>query len=131
MKKLLWMPLIALASVMTAGNTAEASYCGAARYSSCPEAACSPSGDFAGCKQQCYTTTRTVQEVVYEKEEYTCYKTVYDTICEEEEITCYKDVVETCYRECRSGPGVPSPFVRHGARRTCPRAWAHALRSRR
>ncbi len=97
MKALLGVPLFAVILLVVMMDTAQAGYCGAARYRSCASAA---KPRYAPCKQQCHTVMRTCKEVVYEKQNYTCYKTVYEPVCENRTINCVKYVRETKYRDC-------------------------------
>ena len=99
MNRFLGVPLVAMVLWVIAANTAEASFCGAARYRCSKRAVCCPA-EYAECKQQCYTVMKTVKEVVYEKRQYTCYKTVYERVCEQKTVNVVKYVPETRYKEC-------------------------------
>ena len=100
MKTATWIPVFAALLVAAmSGTEASAGYAGAGSYKSCPTSACAPSGDYCApttCTMTCY---KTVQEVVYDKQEVTCCKTVYDRVCEKCPITCYRNVYETHYRD--------------------------------
>ncbi len=98
MRKLLGVPLIAGVLLAIAASTADACYCGAARYRLFRRACCS--ADYAACKMQCHTVMKTCKQVVYEKQQYTCYKTCYERVCEQKSVNCVKYVPETRYREC-------------------------------
>ena len=78
MKPLLGVPIVAAVLTVVLASTAEAGYCGAARYRCC--ASCCDTCGYAACKQQCHTVMKCCKEVVYEKQNYTCYKTVYETV---------------------------------------------------
>ena len=80
MRNLLGVPIIAVLLAVAATQTAEARYCGAARYTCC--ATSCDGGDYVVARQQCHVVMKTCREVVYEKQSYTCYKTVYDRVCE-------------------------------------------------
>ena len=82
MKTLLGVPLLAVILSVVMMDTAQAGYCGAARFRLC--ASCCEAG-YAPCKQQCHTVMRTCKEVVYEKQNYTCYKTVYEPVVENQD----------------------------------------------
>jgi len=96
MRTVLGVPLIAVLLTVFTVNTADACYCGAARYLRCKPNCCV---DYASCKQQCYTVMKTCKQVVYEKQQYTCYKTCYERVCVPKTINCVKYVPETCYRD--------------------------------
>ena len=84
MRSALGVPLVAVLLAAIAASTADASYCGAARYRRCKTACCA---DYTCARQQCTTVMKTCREVVYEKQQYTCYKTCYDRVCEPKTIT--------------------------------------------
>ena len=97
MRTLLGVPVLAVVFVALSLSDASAAYLGGASYR---HVAGSNPGSYCGAKQQCYTTTKTCKEVVYDQQEYTCYKTVYDTVYDTKTIDCVRQVRETCYREC-------------------------------
>jgi hypothetical protein len=96
MKKLMFVPLVAVALMAIAADTASAAYCGAARYSCCTTEA---PAEHADCKQNCYTVMKKCREIQYEKQAYTCYKTVYENVCENKVLNCVKNVYETHYKD--------------------------------
>jgi hypothetical protein len=57
MKRLLGIPLIAVVLLVIAANTANACFCGAARYCCCQRACCCAS-ECTECPQQCYTVMK-------------------------------------------------------------------------
>ena len=85
MKNLLGMPLLAVALLTVAAQSADAAYCGAARYRCCAPSC--GSADYCGVKQQCHTVMKTCKEVVYEKKQYTCYRNVYKPVYETKHIS--------------------------------------------
>ena len=101
MKAVPWIAVLAVACITTHARDAAAGLCGAGSYECCPTPACAPSGDYHAGKNAT-TCLKTVQEVVYDKQEVTCTKTVYDTVCEQVPVTRTKHVYETHWRECQS-----------------------------
>jgi hypothetical protein len=71
-------------------GTADAFYCGAARWAACrsPE------------PQQCCTIMKTCQQTVYEEKLYTCYRTCYQPIWEYKVVSGVRNVPQTHYRDC-------------------------------
>ena len=61
--------LIAVLLTVVAANSADASYCGAARFCRVKPACCAK---YTCCKQQCHTVMKTCREVVYERQQQTC-----------------------------------------------------------
>jgi hypothetical protein len=98
MKALSRAPLVAVMLTALGWGSADASYCGAARYNCCGGGG--DTASYACSKQQCHTVMKTCKEVVYERQNYTCYKTVYEPVCEERTIDCVKYVRELAYRNC-------------------------------
>ena len=98
MKTLLGVPIVAVILSVVLTITAQAGYCGAARYRCC--ATCCDTCGYTAAKQQCHTVMRNCKQVVYEKQNYTCYKTVYETVCENKTVDCCHYVSETAYRTC-------------------------------
>jgi len=96
MRRFLGVPVVALLLAAITASSADAGYCGAARYWRCRATGCQ---DYVSCKQQCSTVMKTCREVVYEKQQYTCYKTCYERIVEPKTINYTKMVAETCYRQ--------------------------------
>ncbi len=74
MNKLLGVPMIAFILALVSVDTADAGWCGAARYRCC--ATCCDTCGYPAVKQQCHTVMKTCREIVYEQQNYTCYKTV-------------------------------------------------------
>src|SRR5579863_4538829 len=98
MKALLGVPILAVVLAAVSAETADACWCGAAKFRCC--AGCCDTISYCCTKQQCHTVMKTCKEIVYEKQNYTCYKTCYETVCEPRTIDCVKYVPETCYRQC-------------------------------
>jgi hypothetical protein len=95
MKKLFGMSVVVAAVVLSGMvGTAEACYCGAARYAACSRTCCTP------VTQECHTVMKTCQQVVYRQKQYTCYRTCYEAVCEQKTVTAVRYVPETQYRQC-------------------------------
>jgi hypothetical protein len=77
-KTWLGISLVAAVVAMAGANTADASYCGAARYRCCKPTCCQ--GDCASCKQQCCTVMKICEEVTYEEKPMTVYETAYEDV---------------------------------------------------
>src|SRR3990167_1502202 len=97
MKTLQGVLTLAVVAIALSATDASGAYFGAASYRHC--AGTTPAS-YCCAKQQCYTTTKTCKEVVYDQQQYTCYKTVYDTVYDEQTVDCVKNVRETHFREC-------------------------------
>ncbi|MGQ9575821.1 MAG: hypothetical protein ACUVUC_10925 [Thermoguttaceae bacterium] len=91
-----WLALCLAAALAVAPSTADAGYCGAARYRCCKPA--HGRGDCAVCKPQCCTLMKTCQEVTYEEKELTTYQTVFEELKQTNTIDTVKYVPETEYR---------------------------------
>ena len=92
MRNLLSASVIAVVLLTIEVGTAEAGYCGAARYHSCRRSECRPT-----CCQ-CYTVMKTCKETIYEEYEVTQYKTVYEEVIDKTTVTAVKYVPQTAYR---------------------------------
>ena len=102
MKTLLGVPILAFLLAFCAAGTADASWCGAAKFRFCAD--CCDTVSYCCCRQQC-TVMKTCKEVVYEKQNYTCYKTCYEQVCEPRTINCVGRRIESA---ATSAPGVRS-----------------------
>ncbi|MHC4403719.1 MAG: hypothetical protein ACYTG0_29020, partial [Planctomycetota bacterium] len=98
MRALLGLPVVAVMLAALSADTADASYCGVAKFRRCKPVCCV---DHTCCKWQCHTVMKTCRQVVYEPKQFTCYKTCYQPVCVPKTITCTKYVPETHYRECK------------------------------
>ena len=106
--------LLALVSIASSGQHADAAYCGLASYkhdgtkmttvsfaqardgcSSCETSASEPS---CASKPSC-CGTRLVKDVVYEQKQYTCYKTICEKVVEQKQIDCVRYETEKSFKE--------------------------------
>lgn len=74
-------------------GTADACYCGAARYRCCQRTCCPA----VPCALQCYTVMKTCQETVYEPKECTFLKTEYENVVDKIPVCAVKYVEDTRY----------------------------------
>src|SRR5262245_3578649 len=89
--------LVALVGLAIQVQSAAASHCGAATYSSCSQPCCDAQCCFPTCQAQCKTCYKLVYDTVLEKRWHTCYKTVSETVMKPVCKTCYRDECKTCY----------------------------------
>ena len=87
-----WLGILLVACVVMAlgASTADAAYCGAARYRCCKPSCCQ--GECAACKQQCCTVMQVCEEVTYEEKQVTVYDTVYEEVPEKKPVETTKFV---------------------------------------
>ncbi len=82
-----WIVALAAATALVlVPATAQAGFCGVARYSCCEPC----------CQMEYHTVMKTVHCIEYEQQCFTCYKTCWDRVCEDRCINCVKYVPETC-----------------------------------
>lgn len=113
MKTWLKISLVAAALAAWGANTADAGYCGAARYRCC-KATCG-AAEGACCKQQCCTVMKVCEEVTYEEKQMTVYETVFEDVPEKKEVETTKFVEET-------EPRIVSITVRQTREVECPKS---------
>jgi hypothetical protein len=100
MRRLLVITFIA-GLLQTLGTmTADACYCGAARYRCGKQSSCSRTKHCC-CPSQCYPAMKTCQEVVYEEKQCTFYKTVFEEVKDKVVVKAVKYVEDTEYRCCK------------------------------